>query len=345
MFKKRLLSVLGSVFILPTLFSLSAAATAAPQAPDLAQETGYYYTVRKGDTLWDLSERFFDSPFQWPELWKENCQISNPHLIFPGDRIRLLQGRWRDGYPTATGDDPKLAAGGGQLNRAGFFTYQGMDRIGFIREEPLVPSGTIFKTAEDKMINGTHDLVYIKPAAGTSLAVGSHFTTYRVFNPLIEKKTREKIGVQHYLTGVVEITQSNAQMAVGKIVRVYREIHVNDHLIPYQSRSPEVKLQPSPPEMTGKLLVSEENTIEIGDNVIAFIDKGASDGIQPGQVYVIYDQQYCRMDPQSKDVVALPADDFGKCLVLHAEDATATVLITEARRNIRAGLPFRALPQ
>jgi hypothetical protein len=337
MFKKRLLGVLGSVFILPTLFSLSQAATAAPQAPTLAQETGYHYTVRKGDTLWDLSERFFGSPFQWPELWKENSQIPNPDLIFPGDRISLFQGRWRDGYPVTAGN------GSGQMNRAGFFTYRGIDRIGFIREEPLAPFGTIIKTAEDKMIAGTHDLVYIKPAAETPLAVGSLFTTYRVFNPLIEKKTRQKIGFQHYMTGVVEITHSDARVAVGKIVRVYREIRPNDHLIPYQSRSAELKLQASPPDMTGKLIISEENTVEIGDNTIAFIDKGASDGIQPGQEYAIYEQQYVQMDPQSTDLVALPADDFGKFLVLHAEDATATVLITEARRNMQAGLPFRAV--
>jgi hypothetical protein len=237
---------------------------------------------------------------------------------------------------------PSPAGGRGALSRAGFFTYPAMDRIGFIREEPLTPFGTIFKSAEGKTIHGTDDLVYIKPAAGTPLAVGSRFTTFRVFDPLIEKKTRKEIGIQHYLTGVVEITQSNAQLAVGKIVRVYREIRVNDHLIPYQSRSAEVKLQESLPDVFGKLIISEENTIEIGDNTIAFIDKGTSHGIQPGQVYAIYDQQYCRMDPNSKEMVALPAVDYGKCLVLHTEKTTATVLITEARRNIQSGLSIRA---
>jgi hypothetical protein len=144
------------------------------------------------------------------------------------------------------------------------------------------------------------------------------------------------------LTGVVEITQSNAQLAVGKIVRVYREIRVNDHLIPYQSRSAEVKLQESLPDVSGKLIISEENTVEIGDNTIAFIDKGTRHGIQPGQVYAIYDQQYTRMDPNSKETVALPDVDYGKCLVLHTENTTATVLITEARRNIQSGLSIRA---
>ncbi len=344
MFKKRLLRVVGSVFIIPALFSLSeAAAAAADQHPlTVEQETGYHYTVRKGDTLWDLSDRFFGAPFQWPELWKENRHIANPHWIYPGDRIRLFHG-----YPMAPNAAAELSAEGGRgpLNQAGFFTYPAMDHIGFIREEPLTPFGTIAKTAEDKTINATHDVLYIKPAANTPLAVGSRFTTYRVFKPLIEKKTRKEIGYQHYLTGVVEITQSSAQLAVAKIVRVYREIRVNDHLIPYQSRSSEVNLQESLPNLSGRLIISEENTVEIGDNTIAFIDKGDSDGIQPGQVYAIYEQQYGRLDPESKEMVALPTVDFGKCLVLHTEAKTATVLITEAQRNIQPGFPIHtALP-
>ena len=48
-----------------------------------------YYTVKEGDTLWDISETFFGDPFTWPNLWKKNPAIANPHLIFPGDVIRI----------------------------------------------------------------------------------------------------------------------------------------------------------------------------------------------------------------------------------------------------------------
>ena len=50
------------------------------------------YVIQRGDTLWDLSGKFLDSPWYWPKLWSYNPQIENPHWIYPGNPLRLSAG-------------------------------------------------------------------------------------------------------------------------------------------------------------------------------------------------------------------------------------------------------------
>jgi len=47
------------------------------------------HNVIKGDTLWDISGKYLKNPFLWPEVWKQNPEIKNPDLIYPGDRVRI----------------------------------------------------------------------------------------------------------------------------------------------------------------------------------------------------------------------------------------------------------------
>ena len=82
-------NLFGFICILTSLIILPAGLCAQETGKALEHEIGVYYTVQKGDTLWDVSKRFSDSPWLWPELWKENSHIANPHLINPGEKLHL----------------------------------------------------------------------------------------------------------------------------------------------------------------------------------------------------------------------------------------------------------------
>ncbi len=62
----------------------------------------FAYIVKEDDTLWDLSDEYLKDPFQWTFIWENNPQVTNPHLIYPGDEITL------DGKPAEI--EPTLEA-------------------------------------------------------------------------------------------------------------------------------------------------------------------------------------------------------------------------------------------
>ena len=55
------------------------------------------YVVKKGDTLWGISNKFLKNPAYWPEVWDKNQKVKNPHFIFPGDVLFIYQGRGKGG--------------------------------------------------------------------------------------------------------------------------------------------------------------------------------------------------------------------------------------------------------
>src|SRR5512136_801156 len=73
-------------FVMILMFSFCFALSGLTEETKEAEGT---YTIKKGDTLWDISSKFLKDPFLWPKLWERNPYITNPHLIFPGNSIRL----------------------------------------------------------------------------------------------------------------------------------------------------------------------------------------------------------------------------------------------------------------
>lgn len=47
------------------------------------------YVVQHSDTLWSITGRYLDNPWEWKELWLANPKIKNPNRLYPGAVLAL----------------------------------------------------------------------------------------------------------------------------------------------------------------------------------------------------------------------------------------------------------------
>jgi hypothetical protein len=328
-----------SILITGVFFTMPFALGAAEDEKVIEHETGFYYTVQKGDTLWDLSRKFSDSPWLWPEMWKENSQIANPHRIYPGERIRLYR---RTGAQKVTQKKVGTPLISPPPIEQIYYNYTALDRVGFIRKEPPPLHGAIFKVQKTREMISVDDVVYIRPEGDVALATGKRYTIYRPLDRIRDRYTHAYIGIQYLLTGVVEITEVQPQYAIGTVIQAYRPIEVEDKLMPYNRRLPRVPLKESPKGLKGRVIEAEDHNRFIGEYMIAFINKGKEDGVQPGQFYNVYYQAQEQIDPKKGEKTLLLPVDFGELLVIHTESTTATVIVTGADREFEPGATIRS---
>jgi hypothetical protein len=331
---------------------------AASEQTEVKQETGFYYTVKKGDTLWDISNHFFDSPQLWPDLWSQNRQISNPHLIYPGNRLHLFIKEGvlvieeapeeeteivQEEAPIEVEEEPVEEPAYTENEPAKdlpSFPYEQINSIGFIKEKPIAPHAYIFKVRDDKQLISVGDTVYLKQEEdeGPELIPGSLYAVFRIMrDPVRDPQTNDKIGYQHYLKGVVEIKEILSQtplIAEAVVVKNYQSMKRKDRLMPFKWRSPEITLAESPEGLTGKILLSQDHSRIFATHHVAFIDKGEQDGVMRGQEYDIFSEE--QIDVIQKEI------DIGKLLVLHTEQTTSTVVITNSTRAITPGTKIRS---
>ncbi len=332
--------------------------------PITGENGKYYYTVQKGDTLWDISQRFLDSPWRWPTLWERNQEdVSNPHLIYPGQRLRIYpKAGMEPAFSTAPPSGPQyiqpareeipleIEPGGSEpfdgdlyrTRRDNEYNYPSINKVGFLGDDPITPHGEIFKVYGNHELISQGDMIYIKPQGLTDLVVGKHYNIYRLIGPVMDQPTGKKVGYQHYLTGVVEILQTEEKFSVGRVTRSFRSIRTGQKLMPYQERSPMIQWVKSLKNMEGRIIISEEGEEIMGEHSVVFIDKGKKDGIAKGQSYNIFSQEEAVIDEFTHEKVTLPPVIYGQLLVIHTEPNTATVLITQSKKAVRAGDYFRS---
>lgn len=222
------------------------------------------------------------------------------------------------------------------------YRYPMIDRIGFLREKPLTPAGIIFKVKGDHDLIGKGDEVYIKETGNIPIFLGRYYMVFKLLEAVTGGKT-EQHSIQYYMTGIIETTRKvEPSLIVGKVIQSFRTISINDQVMPHISRSPKIPMAENVRGLEGKIIASEEGTGMIGQNSIAFIDRGIKDGMNPGQKYYLYYQEEMRPNSETEQKIRLPRVNIGSFVVLYSEESTSTVLIVQSDKEIYPGTKFHS---
>ena len=345
------------------LFLSSSVSTLADTTKEVSSETGVYYTVKKGDTLWGLSQQFSDNPYTWPDLWSKNDQLKNPHLIYPGQKIKLIRRSDLDRYGSSGEGQALSVDDSGAMESADVvakeaprsYYYSKIERVGFMKKEPAPSHGRVFKLqGTDQLMLGTGDVIYIEGDAENPLVIGARYVTYRTLTPreitarLLDvnrkklRRIRNEIGTQHYLSGVVEIVGEKDGFFIARITDAYRSIKLNDKIMPYKKRSRRIPIREGLSSIEGEIIVSEEGETTFGQDMVGFINRGTRDGILKGQVYSVYYYEQKMSEDLFKEKALKVSVNIGNFIVIDTQEETATILVTYSTQGFSAGDHFKA---
>ncbi len=298
------------------------------------------HVVKKGDTLWDISQLFLNDPWLWPEIWHVNPQIDNPHLIYPGDILNLVYIDGRPKLVVKRGKDVKLTpkVRVSELDLAipaipldaisPFLTDSRIVESEQLKAAPYVLSGN-----DGHIVSGAGDQMY---ARGTFKKGEENFGIFRPGSAYIDPDTQELLGYQAFSVASAKITSVERDVATLGLNRTSEEVRRGDRLLPDEERKISSNFYPSAPtsDIDGYIIAVEGGVSQVGSMDVVVINKGQREGLDVGQVLAIYRVGERVRDPVTKEIVKVPDSRAGMLMVFRTFDKVSYGLVLKASRTL-----------
>lgn len=261
------------------------------------------YVVQKGDTLWGIAGKFLTQPWRWPEIWKGNPQIENPHLIYPGDVVSLVYDE--SGAPmlaVSSGGAAATAAGSREVKlspeirsheREEAIPAIPIDAIRHFLSRPLVVrdgemSGWpyIVSSYDQHLIAGEGNRVYVRGLDG--MEGPRRYSIYRQ-GPAYHAGGGQVIGYEAIYVGEASI-EKFGDPATATVTQAAREVLNGDRLVPLSAKEVSSDFIPRPPasSVEGSIISVIDGLSEIGQYQVVVLDVGSSQGIEVGNVLGVF---------------------------------------------------------
>ncbi len=347
---KKSLMVLGLCLI-----AALASAADAPFREDVPER----YTVKSGDTLWEIAGMFLEDPWLWPEVWQANPQIDNPHLIYPGDVISLV---YVDGEPRLTlerdgvprdGRTVKLKPEVRVTPHEAAIESIPLDVVNhFLARTRVVAPGEL-ETApyvlagqERRLMAGIGDDFYARTALededGAAIWKNndvSFYGIYRKGDPYVDPDTEEVLGIRAEDVGSAQLKSRENGVATLSATRSEKEIRMGDRLLPHEERRLEPTFFPAAPDadIAGKIIGVEGGVTQVGSLDVVALNQGEREGLATGDILAIHKAGERIRDRIAGDVVVLPSERAGVLMVFRVFEKMSFGLVLNAEQPLAVG--------
>lgn len=339
---------------------------------DLSQAPEKHEVVA-GDTLWDISSTYLKSPWYWPKVWSLNPQISNPHLIYPGDMISFRftgqimmpqnsesgMGMTEGGGVIDEGETDELARTGKTLDATpehfkeyvklgGKFRIDRFRHIedtmfdvvkkGFVAKGEFEDLGKIVGSYEPKELLATEDNVYVKLGKVT-FGVGEYVEFINIKEEVDHPHTGDEVGNVIEIVGRGKVLDVNAErIATVKIVKAYDSIDRGYRVREYVKTDTNIKIVDNAAKVKSTVITGYDPTLFYGPSYVVYLDKGSKDGVDKGALFSVY-RRGDGLDELDRDVEEehLPFELIGELVVIRVLDDTSVALITKSLTGLTAG--------
>ncbi|CDU07886.1 putative protein containing LysM domain [Vibrio coralliirubri] len=328
--------------------SLSFAATAENSAQPLTIKQGApeAYVVVKGDTLWDISAMYLDSPWLWPRLWQVNPEIENPHLIYPGDKLSLV---WINGEPVLSLKpviklSPKIRVSEKKavptVNEGLVLPYLQSDRL--VEQQDTQLAQRVLGTSDGKRFLSGEDRLFISGnQQHQKWGIYRAVATYQRQQPQASMTSLR-------LVATARLKEVDAEFSSLQIETQLQEVLLNDLVLP-ELGVDQVKLSttfypaPSAAGQFANILGSLDGSQYSAKNQVVVINKGSQDNLRQGSMFtlsesgaVVFGKQgeYSYQESAASDKVQLPSTSLGSLMVIRPYEYFSLALITQSSKPV-----------
>ena len=311
-----------------------------------------YYVVQNGDTLWDISQKFLGDPYYWPRLWSINSHITNPHWIYPGNRIVFKMGSSVE----PIGIDVETTRDGFSIAPVEFSNTNpecGPDiQFNQPRDSAIYLAPAFMAQSQDVEVYGT---VEASPSARTYLSEGDrlylrvddpdafecgdvvsvfHVDQKRVRHP---NSRRIQYGNIYQVAAEASIVHKSSGYLEAVIRQSWSEVERGALVGPQMPVAIQIDVPTPQGDLEGTVVarVNDDQALANTREVV-FIDRGRADGVRVGDAFYLVQSMDEHVSLFEEDE-RLPTAVTGRIVIIRVDERSSTAIVTDSNRSVRVG--------